>query len=111
MWGPAPGRVPGCDGQAAGGQAAETTSGKKDGRAGGEEGGVGGEEEGGVRVGAGKIEECRDGGCEAYQVEVMDFVSSFFLYHMIMYGGDLEYFLTILRVDKHAVATELMATM
>ena len=61
-------------------QAAKTTGGKEDGRADREEGGVGGEEEGGVRVGAGKAEECRDGGCQAYQVEVTDFVYIFYYF-------------------------------
>ena len=63
--------VPRCDGSAETGQAAETESGEGDGRADCEAGGVGSEEEGGVRVGAWKIKERGDGGCEAYEVAMM----------------------------------------
>lgn len=71
MWGLVTGWLQRCDGQATAGEAAETESGEGDGRADCEEGRVGEEEERGVRAGARKIEECGDGGCEAYKIEMM----------------------------------------
>ena len=102
MWGLATGRVPRRDGSAEAGKATEAESGKGDGRADCEAGGVGSEEERGVRAGAGEVEECGDGGCETYQVEVMDSLYSSFSSTMDMLAWFLRAWMDYCR---HGVAT------
>ena len=80
MWGLAIGRIQGRDAPVTADTAAETESGKGDGGADCEAGGVGAEEERGVRAGARTVEECGDGGCEAYQIEVMGLTAFLFFF-------------------------------